>query len=63
MLQVTEMGLDTAITLQQRIDSGDWLFIAGDRTPVGSWRPASRCFSARTRFSQGLYLIARCSIV
>ena len=60
MLQVTEMGPDTAITLQQRVESGDWLFIAGDRTPVsGSQRTSVAPFlGTDAEFSQGPYLIA-----
>ncbi len=60
MLQVTEMGPETAIALQQRIDGGDWLFIAGDRTPVGGGRRTSRApfLGAQAEFSQGPYLMA-----
>jgi predicted LPLAT superfamily acyltransferase len=60
MLQVTEMGPDTAITLQQRVDSGDWLFIAGDRTPVSGNRRTSVApfLGADAEFSQGPYLMA-----
>jgi predicted LPLAT superfamily acyltransferase len=59
-LQVTEMGPDTAIALQQRIDDGDWLFIAGDRTPVGGGRRTSVApfLGAPAEFSQGPYLMA-----
>jgi predicted LPLAT superfamily acyltransferase len=59
-LQVTEMGPDTAIALQQRVESGDWLFIAGDRTPVsGSRRTSVAPFlGANAEFSQGPYLMA-----
>src|SRR5262249_4086990 len=60
MLQVTEMGPDTAITLQQRVDRGDWLFIAGDRTPVSGNRRTSVApfLGADAEFSQGPYLMA-----
>ncbi len=61
MLQVTEMGPDTAIALQQQIDEGKWLFIAGDRTPVvgGGRRTSSVPFlGANAEFSQGPYLMA-----
>ena len=34
LVQVTEIGPETAIDLQQRIERGDWVVIAGDRTPV-----------------------------
>lgn len=58
--QVTEMGPDTAIALQQQIDAGNWLFIAGDRTPVGGGRrTSSASFLGETaEFSQGPYLMA-----
>jgi predicted LPLAT superfamily acyltransferase len=59
-LEVTEIGPDTAIALQQRVDKGDWLFIAGDRTPIGSGRRTSRAefLGAPADFSQGPYLLA-----
>jgi predicted LPLAT superfamily acyltransferase len=58
--EVTEIGPDTAIALQQRVDKGDWLFIAGDRTPIGNGRRSSRVdfLSAPADFSQGPYLLA-----
>jgi predicted LPLAT superfamily acyltransferase len=58
--QVTEMGPDTAIALQQRVETGDWLFIAGDRTPVGGGRRTSAApfLDAAAEFSQGPYLLA-----
>ena len=34
-LQVTELGPETAINLQQRVERGEWLAMAADRTPVG----------------------------
>jgi predicted LPLAT superfamily acyltransferase len=34
LVQVSEIGPGTAIELQQRIDRGEWVVIAGDRTPV-----------------------------
>ncbi|HZB55196.1 MAG TPA: glycosyltransferase [Reyranella sp.] len=58
--QVTEMGPDTAIALEQRVENGDWLFIAGDRTPVGGGRRTSAApfLGAAAKFSQGPYLLA-----
>jgi predicted LPLAT superfamily acyltransferase len=58
--QVTEMGPDTAIALEQRVENGDWLFIAGDRTPVGGGRRTSAVpfLGAAAEFSQGPYLLA-----
>jgi len=34
LIQVSEIGPETAIDLQQRIDRGEWVVIAGDRTPI-----------------------------
>ncbi len=58
--QVTEFGPDTAIALQERVERGDWLFIAGDRTPVGGGNRFSVApfLGADAEFSQGPYLIA-----
>lgn len=58
--QVTEMGPDTAIALEQRVKNGDWLFIAGDRTPVGGGRRTSAApfLGTPAEFSQGPYLLA-----
>jgi predicted LPLAT superfamily acyltransferase len=59
-LQVTEIGPDTAIALEQHVERGDWLFIAGDRTPVdGGRRTSSAPFlGTSAEFSQGPYLMA-----
>ena len=58
--QVTEFGPDTAIALQERVERGEWLFIAGDRTPVGGGNRVSVApfLGADAEFSQGPYLIA-----
>lgn len=66
-LQVTEIGPDTTIQLQERIDRGDWIFIAGDRTPVGGEeRTVSADFlGMEARFAQGPYILAsllRCPV-
>jgi predicted LPLAT superfamily acyltransferase len=46
LIQVTEIGPEAAIALRQRIDLGEWLAIAGDRTPVRGGRPPEpRAFS------------------
>jgi predicted LPLAT superfamily acyltransferase len=59
-VQVTEVGPDTAIELQQRIERGDWLFIAGDRTPVGGGGRTSVVpfLGAPAEFPQGPYILA-----
>lgn len=58
--QVTDMGPDTAIAMQERIEKGDWLFIAGDRTPVGGGQRVSSVpfLGAPAAFSQGPYILA-----
>jgi predicted LPLAT superfamily acyltransferase/glycosyltransferase involved in cell wall biosynthesis len=60
LLQVTEMGPETAIALQERIDAGHWVMIAGDRTPVtGQSRVSTVPFLGEpASFSQGPYILA-----
>ncbi len=36
LIQVTEIGPDTAIGLEQKLAQGEWVVIVGDRTPVSS---------------------------
>jgi predicted LPLAT superfamily acyltransferase len=36
LVQVTDVGIDTAILLAQRISAGGFVFTAGDRIPVGN---------------------------
>ncbi len=60
VLQVTDIGPDTAISLRDHVDRGCWVVIAGDRTPVRSqgrvaWVPF---LGAQAPFSQGPYLLA-----
>ncbi len=35
LIQVTDLDLDLAVRLKERLDNGEWLLIAGDRVPVG----------------------------
>lgn len=35
MIQVTDLDLELALRLKQRVANGEWLLIAGDRVPVG----------------------------
>ena len=60
VLQVTDIGPDTAISLRDHVDRGCWIVIAGDRTPVRSqgrvaWVPF---LGAQAPFSQGPYVLA-----
>lgn len=60
MLEVTELGPETAILLRQRMEAGEWIAMAGDRVPVQSQGRTSRVpFLGETAaFSQGPWLLA-----
>ena len=36
LIHISSFGVDTAISLKEKIDAGEWVFIVGDRTPVSS---------------------------
>jgi predicted LPLAT superfamily acyltransferase len=60
MIQVTDIGPDTAIMLRERVERGEWVAIAGDRVPVSS---ADRVVTvpflgAPAPFAQGPWLLA-----
>lgn len=59
-LQVTEIGPDTAIALSERVERGEWIVIAGDRTPVGSREHVSRVpfLGKDAPFANGPYVLA-----
>jgi predicted LPLAT superfamily acyltransferase len=60
MLQVTEIGPETAILLRERIEAGEWIAMAGDRVPVlshGRICPVP-FLGAEAPFSQGPWLLA-----
>lgn len=58
--QVTEIGPDTAIALSERIERGEWIVIAGDRTPVDSRERVTRVrfLGADAPFANGPYILA-----
>lgn len=60
MIQVTEIGPETAIALKERVERGEWIAIAGDRVPVLSHgRVAEAVFLGETaEFSVGPWLLA-----
>ncbi|CAA7627920.1 Acyltransferase [Candidatus Terasakiella magnetica] len=60
MIQVTEIGPDTAIRLKECIERGEWVAIAGDRVPVLSAGRVARVpfLGAAAAFSQGPYILA-----
>lgn len=60
VIEVTEIGVETAIALSERIERGEWLVIAGDRIPVMSrGRVSEAMFLGQPApFSQGPYILA-----
>lgn len=60
LIQVTELGPEAAIALRERIDRGEWVAIAGDRTPVIGHARISRVsfLNHRAPFPQGPYILA-----
>ena len=59
-IQVTDMNPGTMIVLKEAIERGDWVAIAGDRTPVkGDDRVSTAVFLGREApFPQGPYILA-----
>lgn len=60
MLQVTEMGPETALLLRQRIEAGEWIAMAGDRIPVTPGGRVCRIpfLGREALFSQGPWILA-----
>jgi len=59
MIQVTDLDLDLALRLKERVANGEWLLIAGDRVPVGlsdNVCPAD-FLGARANFPVGPYVL------
>jgi predicted LPLAT superfamily acyltransferase len=58
-IQVTEVGPATAIDLKERIERGEWIAIAGDRTPLTGETRTSRVpfLGDLAPFSQGPYVL------
>jgi predicted LPLAT superfamily acyltransferase len=59
-IQVTEMGPETAIDLKERVERGEWIAIAGDRTPVFNKTRVSHApfLGEAAPFSQGPFILA-----
>ena len=60
VIEVTELGIDTASTLQDCIANGDWVVISADRIPVASHgRTVEANFLGHSAiFPQGPYILA-----
>lgn len=59
LIEVTSIGPDTAILLQNAIDRGEWVVIAGDRVPAGGNGRVSwiKFLGERAPFAQGPYIL------
>ena len=59
-IEVTEIGPQTAIELKDRVERGEWLAIAGDRTPVHGQARTCRVpfLGAEASFPVGPYILA-----
>ncbi|OAI05866.1 lipid A biosynthesis acyltransferase [Methylomonas methanica] len=66
LIQVTELSPAIAITLQEKIERGEFLVMVGDRVPVQGSRTVSASFLGEdAEFPQGPYLLAsllRCPV-
>lgn len=59
LIQVTDFSPATAILLQEKLNQGEVIVIAGDRTPVDGGRELSVDFlGAKAAFPQGPYILA-----
>jgi predicted LPLAT superfamily acyltransferase len=58
-IQVAEVGPATAIDLKERVERGEWIAIAGDRTPLTGEARTSRApfLGEEAPFSQGPYVL------
>jgi len=59
-VEVTELAPEIAVSLRERVDSGEWIAIAGDRVPVLSKRHTSRVpfLGELGPFAHGPWLLA-----
>ena len=59
-LQVSELGPEAAIALREKVESGQWIVIAGDRTPVTGDRHVTMVpfLGAPAGFAQGPFVLA-----
>ena len=67
LIQVSDMGPDTAILLKQKIDAGEWVFIVADRTPlnIGKSNVWVDFLGEKAPFPQGPFILAsllRCPV-
>ncbi len=49
LVSVDELGIETALILQDKLDQGEWVIVAADRVPVQSDRVQCSCFFRASR--------------
>jgi predicted LPLAT superfamily acyltransferase len=61
IFQVEDFDIPTMLRIKQKVDAGEWVFIAGDRTPVsGSERTVPvKFFGETTHLPIGPYMLAK----
>ncbi|WP_434779131.1 glycosyltransferase family 2 protein [Neisseria sp. Ec49-e6-T10] len=65
LIEVTDIGPDTIILLQQKLEQGEWIAIVGDRTPVSQYHRQeteriiwSSFLGEKAPFPQGPFILA-----
>lgn len=60
LIQVTDVDLNLALKLKEKVQRGEWVVIAGDRVPVGESERVSdaKFFGEEARFPIGPYVFA-----
>ncbi|HUF71521.1 MAG TPA: acyltransferase [Gammaproteobacteria bacterium] len=61
LIQVTELDIELSLRLKEKVNSGEWVLIAGDRVPVSAGPNVSSAefFGERADFPIGPYVLAR----
>jgi len=61
LIQVTDMDVELALRLKEKVESGEWVVIAGDRVPVGPSDNvcAATFFGDPANFPIGPYVLAK----
>lgn len=67
LIQVTDLDIELALQLKEKVDNGEWVLIAGDRVPVGSTGNVCKAtfFGEPADFPIGPYVLAnllRCPV-
>jgi predicted LPLAT superfamily acyltransferase len=59
LVSVDELGIETAVVLQEKLDQGEWIIVAADRVPVQSDRVQSVEFLGQdAHWPQGAWILA-----